>query len=51
MWPALYKNENVTWVRFILVINQLDASGVITPIGVMTPDAVLYNFDLLTMST
>ena len=27
------------------------ASGIITPIGVMIPEVVLYNFDLLTMST
>jgi len=40
MRTALYKKENVTWVRFIFVINQLDASGVITPTGVMTPEAV-----------
>jgi len=40
MRTALYRKENVTWVRFILLINQLDASGVITPIRVMTPEAV-----------
>ena len=27
------------------------ASGIITPIGVMIPEAVWYNFALLTMST
>ena len=39
---------------FILVINQLDEQnlfGIIKPIGVMIPEAVYYNFDLLTMST
>jgi len=27
------------------------ASGIITPVGVMIPETVLYNFGLLTMST
>ena len=39
---------------FISVFNQLDAQnvfGIITPIGVMIPEAVWCNFDLLMMST
>ena len=51
MRTALYRKTNLTWVQFILVINQIDASDVITPVGVMTPEAVLYNSDLPTMST
>ena len=41
--------------HYVLIIRgsklYYTASAIITPIGVMIPDAVQYNFDLLTMST
>ena len=43
------------FLAHVLIVRRSEvyytASGIITPIGVMIPEAVWYNFDLLTVST